>query len=113
MVRECFLAKTGIRFDEDLLGDLGLSLQELEMNPQDVKTNDISGTDPTASSNQGGPLDVQLPTKDLLDVPAKIYNQLLMQKLWWVLEFLPMLRTYQKVDGSWFHHRMSVSPLIS
>ena len=113
MIRECFLAKTGILFDTDLLDDLGLVLKELESNPQDVQTHDILGTDPSAGTlNEAGPVGLR-PAKDIKDAAAQIYDQLLRQKFWWVLELIPMLSTYQKGDGSWFRLRSSVSSWIS
>ena len=82
MIRECFLAKTGILFDTDLLDDLGLVLEELESNPQDVQTYDIPGTDPsTGTLNEAGPVGLR-PAKDIKDAAAQIYDQLLRQKFW-------------------------------
>jgi len=107
MIRECYLAKTNIRFDEGLLDDLGLALQDLESNPQGVQTFDIPGTDPMGPPDQATSL-VQSPAKDTMDAVAKIYNQLFMQKFWWVLELVPMLSTHQRGDGSWLRSRLSV-----
>lgn len=40
------------------------------------------------------------------DVLARIWDQLDLTPFWWVLEFIPMLQTYQKEDGTWIRKRM-------
>jgi hypothetical protein len=40
------------------------------------------------------------------DVLASIFDQLKAKWPWWILEFLPMLATYQQQDGTWIRRRM-------
>ncbi|RDB19651.1 hypothetical protein Hypma_013275 [Hypsizygus marmoreus] len=40
------------------------------------------------------------------DALAKIFDQLIEAKSWWLLEVIPLLATYQKEDGSWIRKRM-------
>ncbi|KAF8235866.1 hypothetical protein L208DRAFT_1391671 [Tricholoma matsutake] len=40
------------------------------------------------------------------DTLAMIWDQLTLARSWWVLEFMPMLVTYQKEDGTWIRKRM-------
>lgn len=119
MIRECFIAKTGILFKEDLLNDLGLSLQHLEVDPQNVMIYNLPDEDwapppvqkpatllqRLAALFQRPAALLQNPT---MDVFAQIYDQLCEQKFWWILEVFPMLDVVQMADGSWFRSRLSV-----
>jgi hypothetical protein len=40
------------------------------------------------------------------DSLARIWDQLVEARSWWVLEFIPMLATYQEGDGTWIRRRM-------
>jgi hypothetical protein len=44
--------------------------------------------------------------KERADILATIWDQLILARSWWVLEFIPMLATYQKEDGTWIRRRM-------
>jgi hypothetical protein len=35
-----------------------------------------------------------------------IHDQLIPKQSWWFFEFMPMITTYQKEDGTWIHRRM-------
>ena len=43
---------------------------------------------------------------DFRDAVAAIYDQLVVAKGWWILEYIPMLTTYQNWDGDWIRMRM-------
>lgn len=47
-------------------------------------------------------------TRDARDCAAHIWDQLDIQKAWWILEILPMLTTYQTADGTWIRQRRCV-----
>ena len=80
------MAKTGIRFDENSLDELGLSIQELESNPQGVMISEIPGTDPTSPSNASS----AVPTMTAF---ALIWH-LSYQLVWWILRFIPVIWNY-------------------
>lgn len=44
--------------------------------------------------------------KDAKDCIAEVWDQLHLQRVWWILEVLPMLTTYQRPDGAWVRKRM-------
>lgn len=44
-------------------------------------------------------------SKGKLDAVAQIFDQLALHWLWWPLEHIPVLITYQKEDGSWMRQR--------
>ncbi|KAG6837766.1 hypothetical protein H0H93_001693 [Arthromyces matolae] len=46
--------------------------------------------------------------KTRADIMADKFDQLVLNKVWWSLEFIPMLATYQKEDGNWVRKRMYV-----
>jgi hypothetical protein len=91
MIKECFIANTGILFDDKYLKEVGLDLEALIANPASVDT-----TKPEAPT---------LSTKDTEDAVAPLYNQLVLVPYWWVLELIPLLGTFQQEDGSWLRQR--------
>ncbi|KAK2467670.1 hypothetical protein APHAL10511_000525 [Amanita phalloides] len=130
MIMECILAKTGIQFDleylkesldfdfQDLLTEMGkknIKLEELGENYQEIdkyaprssvqeptlKTADnVSSTShPEVQSHGTG-----RHFRDILDL---IFDQLVrVWWFWWILEFIPMLSTYQDPQGNWIRRRM-------
>ena len=52
-------------------------------------------------------------TSSVTDILAQKYDQLSGQPIWWILEYVPTLRSRQKGDGSWFRFRWSVYYSIS
>ena len=98
MIRQCFLAKTGIQFHRDSFKEVGLEpstlypdwdkLRETEFK---VSGHDAEPTDATLTDKSHGSLPA--PSEDeLLDAKCKIYDQLKLAKgcLWWILEILPL-----------------------
>ena len=66
--------------------------------------------------------------EDLADILSPVNDQLVLSKIWWLLEVLPMRQPHQKEDGTWerrtrcgcLHHIMELfqtssftSPLFS
>lgn len=125
MIRECFLANTGILFYSSELNEIGLSpaslwpVVKIPTPPDVAKLVDVGdgghaaeATDATAV--EGTP---QLPkvstslvpatpvrlgtTIDEQDALCPIYDQLKLAKWWWILEFLPMKQKYQRHDKTW------------
>lgn len=103
MIKECFVANTGILFDEELLKDYDLDITVLSTEPEKAATyKKIDVQVPVAPT---GTL-MKTPIKSGLDVIANIHNQLLLAKFWWALELFPMVATRQKEDGSWWRFRL-------
>lgn len=44
--------------------------------------------------------------RDRIDGLAYIWDQLAINRLWWLLEFIPMLTTYQESNGDWVYTRV-------
>lgn len=109
MIKECFLAKTGINFDQGLLTELGLDLTALEKNPATVPTHNYADpSGPGSDILEPNSTEIALRfQKDLMDASALIYNQLFIAPFWWLLEVIPMISTHQEHDGSWLRFRMS------
>ncbi|KAF8890658.1 hypothetical protein BD779DRAFT_1516285 [Infundibulicybe gibba] len=164
MIKECFLAKTGILFDYPFLEELGFDLlkfaQELKSAGLDVKElgfdldaspreeeteeannqlmspidgllsphpgyNGITSISSTLAAAVAERLEQDMPrlagswkhaiehidttwknARDHIDSLATIWDQLDLARHWWALEYIPMLGTYQKPDGSWIRKRM-------
>ena len=131
MIRQCFLAKTGIRFHSDLLPALGIQPSalwpEVLKRPPALVNADISSIpsdsltavpapDPSHSRmSTAGTLvnyaDVPPPgsgsgalteeQEDLLDIRCEVYDQLKLALYWWVLEIIPLRHKVQQEDSYW------------
>jgi len=44
--------------------------------------------------------------RHILDVFDRVFDQLLIARSWWILEIIPMLTTYQDLEGNWIRLRM-------
>lgn len=44
--------------------------------------------------------------RDRIDGLAYIWDQLAINRFWWLLEFIPMLTTYQESNGDWVYTRV-------
>lgn len=101
MIRQCFLANTGIRFHPELLRGAGIDPASLHPVVQE-RPDPLywSPTTTTANSTvQGGwPTEEE---EDLADALSPIYDQLSLKKGWWCLEFVPMRHRVQLEDDSW------------
>ena len=136
MIKECALV-TDILFNMDYLRKLDIDLPKLTdeviKTRGETKAKEL-GFDPsiqpdktvsenifeapsavqTASSHHRSHLRqalgrvIHIPEKYNQDLLAALFDQLEMAKPWWVLEFIPMLGTYQLPNGTWIRKRMSV-----
>ncbi|KAF8722698.1 hypothetical protein AX14_009658 [Amanita brunnescens Koide BX004] len=84
MVQEIMASQCGILFDEPALVRDGI--------PITPSTNSFTIQ---ASSSKIEP------ELDATDAVQPIYDQLVQNKLWWILEIMPFLYTWQDVDGRW------------
>jgi len=126
MIRQCFLADTGIRFHSSLLSGVGIDHSTLypvvKPRPDPIfeppvvstslddsieKGHERSATDisiETLVDPESAPIDdpfISEEVEDLLDSRAKKYDRLTITKGWWVLEYLPLKQRYQKPDTKW------------
>lgn len=116
MIRECFRADTGIRFDRKSLKDVGLDPDTF----LDPRPPALAPT-PTRVSYAAEPTDILIddahssPTatttfesaeaEELADAHSPIFDQLKIRTLWWILELVPMLhRKQDRRDYSWKYH---------
>lgn len=131
MIRQAFLANTGIRFHSDLLAAVGLDPNALwpKVAPRPAALDNAAissipaipstsdATDPVHSrmSTSGtlvnyadvpptglGPLALTEEQEDLLDLRCDVYDQLSLAPGWWILELLPMRHKVQReTDNYW------------
>ncbi|TCD62865.1 hypothetical protein EIP91_006271 [Steccherinum ochraceum] len=131
MIRQCFLAKTGIRFHSDLIPGVGLdpnalwpvvsprpkaldnaaisSIPEIPSGPpggSTVKGHDRGSTSGTLVNYAdvppaGSVLTLTEEQEDLLDLRCDVYDQLALAPWWWILELLPLRHKAQKDDNYW------------
>ncbi|KAI0070724.1 hypothetical protein K474DRAFT_1713099 [Panus rudis PR-1116 ss-1] len=122
MIRQCFLANTGIRFHSSLLKKIGLDPASLYpivrerppaiySKPSNTGSDgdhtrlptDASGrtlVDATAStSNEGRTLTEE--EEDYMDALCPVYDQLKLKASWWALEVIPLTQRYQLEDNTW------------
>ncbi|TFK40588.1 hypothetical protein BDQ12DRAFT_601197 [Crucibulum laeve] len=106
MIKECFLAKMDILFDNDLLYDMGLDLSALNKDPSKVSSTQHYGH--AAQDSLISPPSLHKAVARIVnDVVADIYNQLFLVPHWWLLEIIPMLSTRQAEDGNgWWRLRI-------
>ena len=135
MIKECILAKTGIQFDLEYLRDeLDFDFNDLEeeMKKKDIKPEDLGeaykeigkyAAESHAHAQQekekekevSKSADAHVVSKTHLekigrhirDIFDDIFDQLVMKWwFWWILEIIPMLTTYQDLEGNWIRLRM-------
>lgn len=109
MIKEC-KQKTKISFIDDVLLELGFDLKaSLEDLTTPKITTDITPNDEVAQQAGGKGVATTLLKllfpRDQTDVAADLYNQLLKAPLWWIIECIPTLATYQTEDGHWTRRR--------
>jgi hypothetical protein len=100
MLKECIENQPGLHFHHDyLLEELGLDLGGPNVDP--AKHSDpAQHFDPSKVFTSDTVIQ-----KHQEDVVAQIFDQLILAFFWWLLEFIPLLHTYQKPDGSWVRQR--------
>ncbi|TFK69782.1 hypothetical protein BDN72DRAFT_767566 [Pluteus cervinus] len=139
MIKECFVTRTGIMFDNSYLITLGFDLDILatKLSHLDIdleafhldsdaiaqltaeRKNRALWEDPSApppTYTNENPMRglrpkrhaVGLPlkhTRDYIDGLAGIWDQLVLAKGWWALEYIPMLSAIQDEAGDWWFKR--------
>jgi len=92
MIRECFRTKAGILFEADKLRAIGLDPESI-VNPRPPplpvngqKILSIKEAEAEKSNDDGGTEEEE----ELRDALSPAYDQLSIQKLWWILEYLPL-----------------------
>lgn len=126
MIRECFKTNTGIMFHADLLREAGLDPASLwpEVSPRPpalpVKPEHRIRAIPRSISTKKvekeiisqslrernlGTLQVSVrpseEERELQDALSPVYDQLNLQRTWWILEFLPLKQKRQRSNDSW------------
>jgi hypothetical protein len=111
MVRQCFLAETGIMFNRQLLAKTGLDPGALypnvlpRPNPMTLERADRSRIASDYGSGTVTVVDERMilteEEEDLADILSPINDELSLSKFWWLLEILPMTNKHQKEDGAW------------
>ena len=123
MIRQCFLAKTGIQFHRDSFKDIGLDVNTIFPvvldRPPALKpsASDVADFKPTshAAEPTDGTLTDDVPAsptaastfkteedEELADALSPIYDELKLAKGWWTLEILPLRYSKQRrSDASW------------
>ncbi|KAI0094239.1 hypothetical protein BDY19DRAFT_880415 [Irpex rosettiformis] len=110
MIRQCFLANTGIRFHSELLRNIGIDPDSLYpvvkprpppmyATPSDVRKEEKDNT--KAASRAGTLNTLTEEEEDLEDALSPLYDQLLKKKWWWLLEMWPVRHRVQREDDSW------------
>jgi hypothetical protein len=118
MIRECFKAQTGIIFDADKLRGIGLDPSSLTPNvkprPPPLPVNGrkiltIKEAESVQSSKDVGMEEHE----ELRDALSPAYDQLSLNRGWWLLEYLPVRERYERPNGTWAHHyRFVVTPIL-
>ena len=123
MIRQCFLTNTVIRFHSDLLKTVGLDPSSLypivqprhppvssladigKRAPKFIGANTIA---PETQDAAGSTVCVDMAAvalteeeEDLIDALCPIYDQLVLNRAWWLVEILPLEHSVQRDDDSW------------
>ncbi|KAI0083381.1 hypothetical protein BDY19DRAFT_900387 [Irpex rosettiformis] len=101
MIRQCFLANTGIRFHTSLLRQVGLDPEGLypvvKERPRAVFVKTPHALLTRLTISPPGTLTEE--EEDLADALCPIYDQLEVARVWWVLEVLPFVQRWQVPGG--------------
>ncbi|KAF7791081.1 hypothetical protein EIP86_002042 [Pleurotus ostreatoroseus] len=125
MIRQCFLADTGIRFHAELLRGVGLDPcrfypSVLERPPPISSSPNVTMPSPPESTSWFGswfgsssnspktlvnyanvrPGYLTEEEEDLADALSPMYDQLALAPFWWILEWLPMRHKVQRADNN-------------
>jgi hypothetical protein len=130
MIRQCFIANTGIQFYRETFKDIGLDPHTLyphvlkrppalSPTPSTVAevraaVHAVEATDATLTDNievQASPSAASTfeteEDEELADAVMPIYDELKLSKGWWILEYLPIRHHMQnRHDMSWVHYWM-------
>ena len=131
MIRQCFLANTGIQFYRETFKDIGLNPETLypfvlprpkaltadasivakvkmatnhKAEPTDATLVDEVQASPTAASSFKTEEE-----EEVADALCPLFDQLKLSKTWWILEILPLRhRKQNRHDSSWVSYWMYV-----
>jgi len=124
MIRQCFIANTGIMFHKDTLPKVGLDpatlypqvLPRPPMVLQDPKVHTIPVPEPKVVMDDrkavvytDGGCFVNEAEEDLADALTPMYDQLKLAKFWWILEMLPQKIQYQDSDNDKMVRKLTVN----
>jgi len=135
MVRQCFLADTGIQFYHRTFKHIGLDpatlfpfvtprpaalepsascVAEAKASTYCPEESDITRNDEVQASPIAACTFKSEEHEDLLDALSPIYDQLELSKAWWILEFIPLHHHVQdRKEYSWKHYwKYVLFPLI-
>jgi hypothetical protein len=120
MIRQCFLANTGIQFHHEAFRDIGMDPAKiLDPRPPAFKASAyVPPTENGASAHVAEPTEDTLtdevqasPTaastfkseedEELVDALSPIYDELQLSWGWWILEFIPLRHRHQDREGLW------------
>ena len=128
MIKECILAKTGIQFDMDRLrDDLDFDFDDLEkemekknMTPEDLgdayqRIREYAAEsrywkEPSKSTNANNSATSETHFRGIVrhirDISDVVFDPLVINRFWWILEIIPVITIYQDLDGNWISQRM-------
>ncbi|KZP01467.1 hypothetical protein CALVIDRAFT_559282 [Calocera viscosa TUFC12733] len=98
MIREAVLTKTGILWNELALQQAGFKL------PMPAPEDTIKMQRQNGATDPDGPVQNYISALDAhyeQDVSASIHDKLNMNKLWWILEIIPLKYRRQQKNGQW------------
>ncbi|GJE97838.1 DUF2235 domain-containing protein [Phanerochaete sordida] len=102
MIRQCFLANTGIRFHAELLRGAGLDPGALHPAVRERPPALFLSPSPSVPTPDATPeRRLSEEEEDLADALCPVYDQLARARGWWALELLPMRHRVQRADGRW------------
>ena len=112
MIRECFKHETGIMFNADGLKFIGLDPSSLyplvKPRPPPFPIPPTFSCQPIPKTPQEPIYDAAevFPTGpeevfDLFDALAPMYDQLVLNRWWWILEIIPLRQRWQRGDNRW------------
>ena len=126
MIRQCFLANTGIMFHRSMFKQIGMDPATLyphvEQRPPaifqtppprsppgtpdslkaySVPSPQVIKGDPTIVAYSDGGTFVSEEQEDLADALCPIYDQLALNLWWWILEIIPQKLHFQRDDDRW------------
>ena len=110
MIRQCFLANTGIMFHKDTFYKIGMDpstifptilprppmiMQDPKVHPVPVPKPEVVRNDRKAVVYTDGGSFVNEAEEDLADALSPMYDELMRAKYWWLLEMIPQKIHYQ------------------
>ncbi|KAJ8481473.1 hypothetical protein ONZ45_g15310 [Pleurotus djamor] len=104
MVREVMAAQCGVQFDQAALGRLNIPLAfpvipstTLKLAKSDEGEGQLKLVPDQLNFSDANPA-LEMEQQDAV---TQIHDQLKAQKLWWLLEIIPLHYSWQEMDGSW------------